>query len=73
MHAKYCYYDSKAYQSYYLNQVRNGVSYFSGAPFQSGYGLGSLLTSLAKSVMPLIKSGAKASGKQELKESLGFA
>ena len=72
MRAKYCC-DSKAYQSYYLNQVGNGGLYFSGAPFQRGYGLGSIFTSLAKSIMPLVKSGAKAIGKQALKGGLGFA
>ena len=62
MHVKYCC-DSKAYQSYYLNQIGHGGPYFSGAPFQNGYGLGGIFSSLAKSIMPLIKSGAKAIGK----------
>ena len=38
--------------------------YFRGAPFQKGYGIGSVFSSLVKSIMPLIKSGAKAIGKQ---------
>ena len=72
MLVKYCC-DSKAYQSYYLNQIGNGGPYFSGAPFQNGCGLGGIFSSLAKSIMPLIKSGAKAIGKQALKGGLGFA
>ena len=72
MRATYCC-DSKAYERYYLTQVGNGGPYFSGAPFQRGYGLGSIFGSIAKSIMPLIKSGAKAIGKQALKGGLGFA
>ena len=72
MHVKYCF-DSKAYQSYYLNQIRNGGPYFSSAPFQNGYSLGGIFSSLAKSIMPLIKSGARAICKQALKGGLGFA
>ena len=72
MHVKYCC-DSKAYQSYYLNQIEHGGPYFSGAPFQNGYDFGGVFPSLAKSIMLLIKSGAKAIGKQALKGGLGFA
>ena len=72
MHVKYCC-DSKAYQSYYPNQIGHGGPYFSSAHFQNGYSLGEIFSSLAKSIMPLIKSGAKATGKQALKGGLGFA
>ena len=72
MRVKYCC-DSKAYQSYYLNQIGNGGPYFSGAPFQNGYGLRGIFSSLEKSIMLLIKSGAKAIGKQVIKGGLGFA
>ena len=72
MHVKYCC-DSKAYQSYYLNQIGHDGPYFSGAPFQNEYSLGGIFSSLAKSIMPLIKSGANAIGKQALKGGLGFA
>ena len=71
MHVKYCC-DSTAYQSYYLNQIGHDGPYFSGAPFKNGYGLGGIFSSLAKSIMPLIKSGAKAIGKQALNGGLGF-
>ena len=65
--------DSKAYKRYYLTQVGNGSPYFSGAPLPRGYGLGSIFGSIAKLIMPLIKSGVKAIGKQALKGGLGFA
>ena len=72
MQATYCC-DSKAYERYYLTQVGNGSAYFSGAPFQRGYGLGSIFGSIAKLIMPLIKLGVKVIAKQALKGGLGFA
>ena len=72
MHVKYCC-DSKAYQSYYLSQIGHSGPYFSSAPFQNGYSLGRIFSSLAKLIMSLIKSGAKAIGKQTSKGGLGFA
>ena len=33
----YCY-DTRAYEHYYLNQVRRAGSYFSGVRYQSEYG-----------------------------------
>ena len=60
MRVKYCC-DAKAYENYYLSQVGHGMPYFSGARIQQGYGLGNLFSSIAKSVLPLVKSGAKQS------------
>ena len=71
MRVKHCC-DSKAYQYYYLNQIGNGGPYFSGV-FQNGYDLDGIFSNLAKSIMPLIKSGAKTIGKQALKGGLGLA
>ena len=72
MRAKYsC--DAKAYENYYLSQVGHGMPYFSGARIQQGYGLGNLFSSIAKSVLPLVKSGAKAVGKQVLQSGVDFA
>ena len=70
MRAKYCC-DSQAYQNYYLNQVGHG--YFNGARYQQGYGLGNIFSSIAKTVLPLVKSGSKAIGKQVLRSRVGFA
>ena len=67
----YC--DTKAYENYYLSQVGDGGPYFSGGHYQQGYGLGNILSAISKTVMPLIKSGAKAIGKQVLRSGVGFA
>ena len=71
MHAKYCC-DSQAYQNYCLNQVGHGLPYFSGAKYQQGYSLGNIFSSIAKTVLPLVKSGAKAIGKQVVYCRVGF-
>ena len=70
MRAEYCC-DSQAYQNYYLNQVGHG--YFNGARYQQGYGLGNIFSSITKTVLPLVKSGSKAIGKQVLRSRVGFA
>ena len=62
-----------AYENYYLDQVGHGGPYFSGGHYQQGYGLGNIFSAISKTVMPLIKSGAKAIGKQALKSGVGFA
>ena len=36
---------------------------FRGSAWQQGYGLGGLFRSVARAVMPMVKSGAKALGK----------
>ena len=72
MRVNYCC-DAKAYENYYLSQVGHGMPYFSGARIQQGYGLGNLFSSTAKSVLPLVKSGAKAVGKQVLQNVVDFA
>ena len=48
------------------------MPYFSGARTQQGYGLGNLFSSIAESVLPLVKSGAKAVGKKIL-QGVDFA
>ena len=72
MRAQYCC-DKKAYENYYLHQVGNGLPYFTGARYQQGYGLGNIFSSIAKTVLPLVKSGAKAVGKEVLRSGVGFA
>ena len=62
MRAKYCY-NFQTYQNYYLNQVGHGLPYSSGARYQQGYALGNIFSSMAKTVLPLVKSGSKAIGK----------
>jgi len=70
MRSTYCC-DAKAYEAYYLNQVGHGV--YSGAPYQRGYGLGNIFSAISRPVLPLIKSSAKAVGKQVLRTGVGFA
>ena len=64
--------NSASYKKYYLDQVGHG-QYFNGAAFQRGYGLGNIFASLGKAILPLVKSGAKAIGKQALKSGVAFA
>ena len=70
MRVRYCC-DTAAYENYYLNQVGSG--YFSGPRTQTGFGLANIFSSIAKTVVPLLKSGAKAVGKQVLRGGVDFA
>ena len=52
------------YVRYYLDQQQgHGMPIFRGSAWQQGYGLGGLFRSVARAVMPMVKSGAKALGK----------
>ena len=52
------------YIRYYLDQQQgHGMPVFRGSTWQQGYGLGGLFRSVARAVMPMVKSGAKALGK----------
>ena len=72
MRVKYCC-DTKAYENYYLSQVGHGMPYFAGARVKQGYGLGKLFSSIAKSVLPLVKKNAKTLEKQVLQSGVDFA
>ena len=71
MRSVYCC-NSAGYEKCYLDQVGHGQC-FSGAAFQRGYGLGNIFASLGKAILPLVKSWAKAIGKQALKSGVAFA
>ena len=63
---------------YYLEQQGRGMTVFRGSPWQMGhgqksYGLGALFRSVARSVMPLVKRGAKALGNIALNTGANFA
>ena len=65
------------YTHYYLEQQGRGMSVFRGSPWQmghgqKGYGLGGLFRSVARSVMPLVKSSAKALGNIALNSGANF-
>lgn len=67
----YCCDDSKkTYEDYYTTQVGNGMPVFMGASVQRGHGIGSLFGALAKSVVPLLKTGGKVLGKQALRSGV---
>ena len=72
MRVKYCC-EAKAYNNSYLSQVGHGIPYFAGARVQQGYGLGNLFSSIAKSVLPSVKNGAKTLEKQVLQSGVEFA
>ena len=68
---------SNPYLRYYLDQQGHGVTVFRGSPWQighgqMGYGLGGLFRSVARAVMPMVKSGAKALGNIALKSGANF-
>lgn len=56
----------KSFEDYYLQQVGRGFPVFTGYSHQKGHGLGGILGRLARSALPLLKSGAKALGKQAI-------
>ena len=65
------------YLRYYRVQEQSGgggtmSTVFRGARFQRGHGIGSFLAGLARTVMPLLKSGATALGKEALNSGVGF-
>ena len=65
------------YVRYYLDQQGHGMPVFRGSPWQlghgqMGYGLGGLFRSVARTVMPMVKSGAKALGIIALNSGANF-
>ena len=69
MSPRYCC-NPQLYEDYYLSQT--GKGYFSGSQRQLGYGLGNIFASLGRSVLPLVKRGAKSIGKEVLKSGTNF-
>lgn len=54
------------YVKYYEDQAGHGVNVFRGTSYQRGHGIGQFFGGLLRTVMPLIKSGARAIGRQVL-------
>lgn len=55
----------EAYLKYYVNQAGSGVgNFYSGPIYQRGYGVGSFLGGLFRSVLPLLKKGGLALGRE---------
>ena len=69
MRPRYCC-NPQLYEDYYLLQTRKG--YFSDSQRQLGYGLRNIFASLGRSVLPLVKRGAKSIGKEVLKSGTNF-
>jgi len=55
-----------------MNQAGSGMPFFAGAQQQKGYRLGSVLARLSRVVMPLVKSGARAVGREALRSGMQF-
>ena len=62
-----CEKELKMFEDYYVQQAGSGLPVFHGSSFQKGYGLGSIFRSFGRAVLPLLKSGAKAVGKEAIK------
>lgn len=53
------------YLKYYINQAGSGVgNFYSGPIYQRGYGVGSFLGGLFRSVLPILKKGSMALGRK---------
>lgn len=61
------------YEDYYTSQSGNGHPIYQGAPGQRGHGLGSMLSGLFRSALPMIKRGLAHFGRQALKTGLEVA
>ena len=64
--------NASAYHEYYLNQAGRGYPVYAGTRYQRGHGLGSIIGSLFKSAVPLLKRGAKTLGREALKRGLNL-
>ena len=78
LHTAYLFHmKNNPYTYYYLDQQGHGMPVFRGSPWemehsQKGYGLGALFRSVTRSVMPLVKRGAKALGNIVLNTGANF-
>lgn len=61
------------YEDYYMTQSGNGVPIFEGYRNQKGSGLGSILSGLFRSAMPILKRGLKFFGKEALRTGARIA
>ena len=74
MKQKFCCDDTRGmYEDYYLRQSGSGLPVFQGSRGQRGHGLGSMLSSLFRSAIPMLKRGLATFGKHALKTGLEIA
>lgn len=61
------------YEDYYMAQSGNGVPIFQGSRGQRGHGLGSMLSGLFRSAVPILKRGLAAFGRHALRTGAQIA
>ena len=61
------------YECYYKEQAGSGLPIFVGARGQRGHGLGSFVSGLFRSAVPMIKKGLATFGKHALQTGLEIA
>jgi len=61
------------YEDYYMQQSGTGLPVFQGSRGQRGHGLGSMLSGLFRSAVPMLKRGLATFGKHALKTGLEIA
>lgn len=55
---------------YYVNQAGNGAGYYyAGSSYQKGYSIGGFLGGLFRTILPFLRSGAAAVGREALRAS----
>ena len=68
MRKKFCCDASKhLYENYYVDQSGSGLPVFVGSRGQRGHGLGSILSGLFRSALPMLRRGLATFGKHALK------
>lgn len=61
------------YQEYYNHQAGSGIgTVYRGNQFQRGHGVGSFFSGLFRSILPVLKKGVKAVGKEALSSGIHF-
>ena len=74
MRVKYCCEDdARAFENYYVNQCGNGLPVFYGSRTQRGHGIGSIFSSLFRTVFPLLKRVGPALGRKALQTGMQIA
>ena len=74
MRKKFCCDASKhLYENYYIDQSGSGLPVFVGGRGQRGHGLGSILSGLFRSALPMLRRGLATFGKHALKTGLDIA
>lgn len=61
------------YESYYCQQAGSGLPVYGGVAVQKGHGLGSILSGLFRTALPVLKKVGATVGKEALKGGLDVA